>query len=297
MKIYDCFMFFDEDMLLDLRLNIMDKYVDKFVITEANYMHSGRPKKLNFDINKFSKYKDKIIYKVVDKQPTNIVPLDKNDDEKTREVKLINNSNKREHYQREMIGECLNDADYDDFIIIGDVDEIPNLDAIILKKIKKKLVCFKQKMFFYKFNLLYEKIAWYGSRVCKKKHLISPQWLRDTKHKKYPLWRIDIMFSKTKYNSIHHVKDGGWHFTNIKTPEDIKNKFSNFLHHQEFEASGLMLDDIKKMVNMKKVIYDHSVDQRGYKWKGDTNLKKVPLSEMPNYLSENYKKYSDWLET
>ena len=151
-------------------------------------------------------------------------------------------------------------------------------------------------MFFYKFNLLYEKIAWYGSRVCKKKYLISPQWLRDTKHKKYPLWRIDIMFSKTKYNSIHHVENGGWHFTNIKTPEDIKNKFSNFLHHQEFEASGLQLNDIKEMVNMKKVIYDHSVDQRGYKWKGDASLKKVSLSEMPNYLSENYKKYSDWLE-
>ena len=158
-------MFFDEEMLLDLRLNIMDKYVDKFVITEANYMHSGRPKKLNFDINKFPKYKDKIIYKVVDKQPTNIVPLEKNDDEKTREVKLINNSNKREHYQREMIGECLTDADYNDFIIIGDVDEIPNLDTISLKKVKKKLVCFKQKMFFYKFNLLYEKMAWYGSRA------------------------------------------------------------------------------------------------------------------------------------
>ena len=90
MKIYDCFMFFDEDMLLDLRLNIMDKYVDKFVITEANYMHSGRPKKLNFDINKFSKYKDKIIYKVVDKQPANIIPLNNNDDEITKEIKLIN---------------------------------------------------------------------------------------------------------------------------------------------------------------------------------------------------------------
>ena len=222
--------------------------------------------------------------------------MDKNDDEITKEIKLINNSNKREHYQREMIGKCLTDADYNDFIIIGDVDEIPNLDTISLKKVKKKLVCFKQKMFFYKFNLLYEKMAWYGSRACKKKHLISPQWLRDTKHKKYPLWRIDIMFSKTKYNNIQHVENGGWHFTNIKTPEDIKNKFSNFLHHQEFEASGLKLDDIKEMVNMKKVIYDHSVDQRGYKWKGDANLKKVPLSEMPNYLSENYKKYSDWLE-
>ena len=66
MKIYDCFMFFDEEMLLDLRLNIMNKYIDKFVITEATYMHSGKPKKLIFDINKYSKFKDKIIYKVID---------------------------------------------------------------------------------------------------------------------------------------------------------------------------------------------------------------------------------------
>ena len=72
MKIYDCFMFFDEEMMLDLRLNILDKYVDKFIITEATYMHSGRPKKLLFDINKFSKFKDKIIYNVIDKEPSNI---------------------------------------------------------------------------------------------------------------------------------------------------------------------------------------------------------------------------------
>ncbi len=45
MKIYDCFQFFDEEMLLDLRLNIMDKYVDKFVITESTYMHNGKSKK------------------------------------------------------------------------------------------------------------------------------------------------------------------------------------------------------------------------------------------------------------
>ena len=135
-------MFFDEDMLLDLRLNVMDKYVDKFVITEANYMHSGRPKKLNFDINKFSKYKEKIIYKVIDKQPENIIPIEKNDNERTKEVKLINNSNKREHYQREMIAECLGDADNNDFIIISDVDEIPNLNEINLKNIKKKVSLF-----------------------------------------------------------------------------------------------------------------------------------------------------------
>ena len=111
------------------------------------------------------------------------------------------------------------------------------------------------------------------------------------------MWRIDIIFSKTKYNSIHYVENGGWHFTNVKSAEDIEKKFSNFLHHQEFEASGLKLDDIKKMINTKKVIYDHSIDQREYKWKGDIALKKIPISEMPDYIIKNSNKYSKWLES
>ena len=296
MKIYDCFMFFDEELVLDLRLNIMNKYVDKFVITEASYMHSGKPKKLVFDINKFSKFKDKIIYNVVDKQPSNIVSVNENDDYDTKGEKLINNSSKREHYQRDMAQKSLNEAEPDDLILINDVDEIPNLKDINLRKIKKKIIIFKQKVFFYKFNLLYEGMSWYGSRACRKKDFISPQWLRDTKHKKYPPWRLDIILSKTKYSSIHYVENGGWHFTNIKSPEEIEKKFSNFLHHQDFEDSGLTLDDVKEMVENKKVLYDHSVDQKDYKWSGKTTLKKISLSEMPDYLSENYKKYDKWLD-
>ena len=298
MKIYDCFQFFDEEMLLDLRLNIMDKYVDKFVITEATYMHSGRPKKLIFDINKFSRFKNKIIYNIVDDQPPNIETIyeSDNDDVDTRGQKLVRNSSRREHYQREMAQKSLNDADPDDLILINDVDEIPNLKDINLKKIKEKLIIFKQKIFFYKFNLLYEGMSWYGSRACRKKNFISPQWLRDTKHKKYPPWRLDIFLSKTKYSSIYYVENGGWHFTNIKSPEEIEKKFSNFLHHQDFQDSGLTLNDVKEMVENKKVLYDHSVDQKDYKWSGKTTLKKISLSEMPDYLSENYKKYANWLE-
>jgi len=108
MKIYDCFMFFDEEMLLDLRLNIMDKYVDKFVITEATYTHSGNSKKLIFDINKFSKFKDKIIYNVVDKQPTNIEEINNSDDIDSKGRKLIHNSIKRENYQRDIAKKFLN---------------------------------------------------------------------------------------------------------------------------------------------------------------------------------------------
>ena len=90
MKICDCFMFFDEEMILDLRLNIMDKYVDKFVITESTYMHSGKPKKLIFNINNYSKFKDKIIYNVVDEQPTNLESEDQNDSKEIKGNKLIN---------------------------------------------------------------------------------------------------------------------------------------------------------------------------------------------------------------
>jgi beta-1,4-mannosyl-glycoprotein beta-1,4-N-acetylglucosaminyltransferase len=291
-------MFFDEEMMLDLRLNILDKYVDKFVITEATYMHSGRPKKLLFDINKFSKFKNKIIYNVIDKEPSDIETIyEKDNDEKdTRGQKLANNSNKREHLQREVAQESLRDADPEDIIFINDIDEIPNLKGINFNTINKKLIFFKQKMFFYKFNLLHEELIWTGSRACRKKNLISPQNLRDTKDKIYPIWRLDILFSKLKYNSIHYVNNGGWHFSNIKSPEDIEKKFLNFLHHQDFEYSGLNLSDIKKMVENRKVLYDHSSDQRDYKWTGSKTLKKVDLSLLPDYIRENYKKYNNWLD-
>jgi len=291
-------MFFDEEMLLDLRLNVLDKYVDKFVINESTYLHNGKPKKLVFDINNYSKFKDKIIYNVIDQQPSNIEEIYEGDDDVNdrRGEKLVNNSNKREHFQREMIGKSLDDAEPNDIILNNDVDEIPNLEGLDFRKIKKKIIIFRQKFFFYKFNLLYDEIYWHGSRACRKKHFISPQWLRDVKHKKYPFWRLDIMFSKMKYSSIHYVKDGGWHFTNIKTPEDIEKKYLNFLHHQEFEYSGLKLEDIRTMINNREVLYDHKMDQKKYKWKGGKKLKKIPLSYMPNYMKENYKKYANWLE-
>ena len=296
MKIYDCFMFFDEELLLDLRLNILDKYVDKFIVTEATYMHSGKSKKLNFDINKFSKFKEKIIYNVIDKQPSNLVSINKEDDKETTGKKLINNSNKREHYQREMALKSLGEADPDDIILINDVDEIPNLKNVDFMKVNKKLIIFKQKMFCYKFNLLYEGISWHGSRACKKKDFISPQWLRDAKHKKYPMWRLDTFFSKIKYSSIHLVENGGWHFTNIKTPEDIEKKYLNFLHHQDFEYSKLKLEDIRRIVKNKKILYDYNVDQRNYKWGSSKRLTKIPLYEMPDYINKNKDKYDEWLE-
>ena len=298
MKIYDCFQFFDEEMLLDLRLNVMDKFVDKFVITEATYMHNGKPKELNFDIKKYSKFKDKIIYIIVENQPPDLFEIYESDDNKEdrRGQKLVLNGYKRDNYQRQMAASALKNIESDDWIIINDIDEIPNLKKINFKEIKNKIVIFKQQIFYYKFNLLYQGVPWYGSKACKKKDFISPQWLRDLKYKKYPLWRLDITFSKKKYNNIFHINDGGWHFTNIKSAANIEKKLLNYTHHYEFEQSGLNIDDLHKKISERKIIYDHSVDQREMKWKSEETLTKVDLTNMPNYLKENYIKYASWLE-
>ena len=80
MKIYDCITYFDEPMLFDLRLNILDKHVDKFIVIEAKHTHSGKDKKLNFDINDFKKFQNKIIYKVIENQPKEILEITRDDD-------------------------------------------------------------------------------------------------------------------------------------------------------------------------------------------------------------------------
>ena len=298
MKLYDCFQFFDEEMLLDLRLNIMDKYVDKFVITEATYMHNGKSKKLVFDIKKFNKFKDKIIYIVVDKQPPDIHEIYEkdSDEEDTKGQKLILNGYKRDNFQREMAQKFLKNVDENDWIIINDIDEIPNLEKVDFNKNKNNLILFKQQIYFYKFNLHYPSSPWFGSRACMKKNFISPQWLRDIKQKKYPIWRFDTIFSKKKYQNIKYINDGGWHFTNIKTPENILKKLLNYTHHDEFERSGIDIKILKEKIADKKAIYDHSVDQKSNKWESRTKLNKIDLNKMPDYLRKNYKKYSAWLE-
>ena len=77
MRIIDCFMYFDEDLVLEIRLNTLNKIVNKFVICEATRDHAGNKKKLKFDINKFSEFREKINYLVVDDIPVKVKPLKK----------------------------------------------------------------------------------------------------------------------------------------------------------------------------------------------------------------------------
>ena len=296
MKIYDCFQYFDEDLLLDIRLNVLNQYVKKFIITEATYTHNGTKKKLNFDINQFKKFKDKIEYIVVDKHPNNLLELAKNEPEHKRGEKLILNGMARDYFQRESLVKGIKNADDNDMILISDLDEIPNLSKLDLSAIKNKIIIFEQKMFYYKLNLLYENCSWYGTKACKKSDLISPQWLRNVKAKKYSTWRLDLLFSKKKYTDLFFVKDGGWHFTYLKEPKDLEKKLLNFAHHYEFEKSGLGINEIKSFINEKRVVYDHNIDQKGFKWSGKSKLKKIHNNILPSYINSNLDNFKKWLD-
>ena len=297
MNVYDCITYFDEPILFDLRLNILDRYVDKFIVIEAKHTHSGREKKLNFDINNFKKFRDKIIYKIIEKQPENIIKIDISDDISAQSQKKRMNSLKRIELSYDKALECLNDASPDDVFILSDSDEIPNLEIVNLDKINNKILMFKQKMFYYKFNLYYDLIPWFGSRACKIKRLISPSWLRNTKPKKYPFWRVDTIFSKTRYNQVKIIENGGWHFSQLKSPEDIEKKLFNFGHHNEVEESGINIEKIKEMVREKKIYYDHLADKTQQKHRIEGyELKKLDFSELPSYLIKNYETYKKWFD-
>ena len=292
MKIIDSFMFFDENMLLDLRLNILDNYVSKFIVCESTYSHSGKKKKLNFDINNFPKFRSKIEYIVSDKEPDNLKKIKNEDSIALKESKTLDNALIRENFQRNFAHEKLLEVDDNDLILINDLDEIPDLSNF---SYQKKITIFKQKMLYFKFNLMYKNLSWTGSKICKKKDFINPQWLRNIKTKKYPLWRLDIFFSNKKYNNIKVIKNGGWHFTNIKTAEEIHNKMKNFLHHYEYEKSGLNTLHIEKLIKNKKALYNYSADQRVNKWTNNSELEKINLDYLPKYINENKLKYKDWL--
>ena len=293
MKIYDCTTFYSEHMMLDLRFNILNEHVHKFVVIESTYSHSGKKKKLNFDINNYSKFKDKIIYKVIDYEPTNIESIT---NESPQYLKRIN-SLKRIELSYNFMENAIENANGEDLIILSDNDEIPNLNSSSFKNTNKNLIIFKQLFFYYKFNLLYDLMPWFGSRACKKKNLKSFSWLKNIKNKKYPFWRLDVYFSNLKSTNVEIINDGGWHFTNLKSPKELFEKMENFGHHDEFDISGITLEDIEKKMREKKVFYNHFADKESQdKWEYEYELKKASLDILPNYLQINKEKYNNWLD-
>ena len=296
MKIYDCFMYFDEDIVVDVRLNTLNQFVDYFVIVESRFTHKGESRQLNFNHKKFEKFKDKIIY-IVDEEIyslTEKIKIDDSEDEKSR--KAIFNAAYRENGQRNLISKGIEGANKEDFIMISDVDEIPKLSGLNFNTLKEKIILFKQDMFYYKFNLKLPNLIWTGTKACRKKNLVNPQWLRNIKDRKYPFFRIDTFFSNTKYTSIKIINDGGWHFSNIKTPKEIEFKLRSYLHHRDFDLNPLSVEQINEIIKNKQAIYDLKVDKTVNKIGNGSILEKFEFNKLPEYIVTNKDKFLDWID-
>ena len=296
MKIFDCFMYFDEDLLLDLRLNYLDKFVDKFIIIECNYNHKGEVKKPSFNKEKYKKFQKKIEYILLKEQPGDIEEINVNDTKNQTSDKYILNAIKRENFQRNHIKNCLLEVRENDWIIISDLDEIPNLKNVNFNNTNNKFIFFKQEMMYYKFNLKLENCTWVGTKACRKKNLKSPQWLRNIKDRSYPWWRLDTLFSKNKYGNIKFIDNGGWHFSYLKTPEEIEKKLKSYLHHREYELNPVGVDKIKNLIEQKKTIYNLKADQRLNQFNSGNKLSKIDISLLPKYILENKEKLKKWIE-
>ena len=265
MKIFDCITYLNENFVLDLRFNILEEYVDYFVILEADKTHSGKNKKKFFDINKFKKFKSKIRYFYIKNMPENKNPWE------------------LENFQRNQIMKGLYDAKHDDLILISDADEIPDLKKIkSLSNIKNKIYTFGQRCFYYKLNLLNKRnTPWYGTKLvsfdCLKKK--SPQYFRSYKIKKYPFWRFD------KPSNINIIKNGGWHFSFLNNKKGIKFKLQSFAH-QEFNN--------KKFTNLSNINY--KVENQEDLFDNKVKLKKVLINNFyPDYIKKNKIKFKHWI--
>ena len=266
MAIYDCFQYFNEDHVVELRLNILNEKVDCFVISESTKTHQGHPKKLNFDINNFSKFKHKIKYVIADYE---------------KEIDFKNHTGGEsvvEQHQRNSISKGLNKANENDLIILSDSDEIPDLTK--LKQLKKstKFLAFSQMMFMYKLNLQnLNESNWMGSRLCLKKNFPKPQVLRDKKFKEYPFWRVD----KMRYQIIK----GGWHFSFLQKPSDIAKKIKSY-SHGEFNQNHFV--DLKKIE--QKITNNEDIFGRNF------NLQKIKIDEnYPEFIRKNTSLLKDWI--
>jgi beta-1,4-mannosyl-glycoprotein beta-1,4-N-acetylglucosaminyltransferase len=232
---------------------------------------------------------------VYENEPFEIESINEADTENEKSVKFILNAIHRENGQRNFISEGLKNAHDEDFILISDLDEIPNLNNINLNNFKEKLIFFNQEMFYYKFNLKLPNYNWVGTKSCKKKNFISAQWLRNIKDKNYPFYRLDLLFSKNKYRNIRFIKNGGWHFTNIKTSEEIRHKLSSYLHHREFDLNPLSTSEIEELIKNKKAIYDLSADKRSQKFGNGIELENYDIKKLPNYIYKNLDKFKNWI--
>ena len=264
-KIYDCITFFDENLLANLRFELLNEVVDYFVVCESRYDHKNREKKVNFTLlNK--KFKNKVRY----------ILLDKPFSQKLNHWQI-------EEFQREKIMESITDADNNDYIIYSDSDEIPNPELLKNLNLKKKYGIFFQDFYVYNLDTFnHYETPWEGSKICRKKNLKSINFLRKkikSSNLKKAFWKIWIQ------KDIDIFEKGGWHFNNFYSPEQISVKLKTFQHLEYAQERYSDINIIKtKITNLNDLF------ERGHIYKRIEKNRKIPRKVIEAYknLKTNY---------
>ncbi len=274
-KIYDCFCYCNEDMLLELRFETLWDCVDYFVISEAVYTQVGNPKPLNFDITRFSKYQDKIRYLVVDHFPEG--PLD---------------FWKNENYQRNYLINGLYDAQDRDWILVSDLDEIPRPEMIKqFNPGRYKRADFEQCAYVYRLNNLSvlpndEPAFWPGSKITTYKFLKSffKTVTAVRSYKSQGIFRSirRMIFKKLHTQTIHN---GGWHFTWMFTLENLILKMENIAEQAGNRPELKNSDYIERQIETGLDIVNPN---------SRYVAQEVALPQFPDYLVLNKDKYASW---
>ena len=113
---------------------------------------------------------------------------------------------------------------------------------------------------------------------------------------KYNLLRLDTLFKKDKYIDLKIIRDGGWHFTRVISPEEIHQKELDAEHHDEYRLSKKDITRVSDLIKRKTIDYDHKADSNDFKFSREFKLKTLSLNHMPLFLQQNVEKYSKWFD-
>ena len=281
--IYDCFLFYDEDMLLDIRLNTLYPHVDWFVIVESRYTFTGKKReKLHFDISKYEKFKDKIIYVINEAVP---VIHDKSFKSNCSVVEAGQSDPwENETVARNSIMLGLKNAQDNDIIIISDVDEIINSESISQFSHFHLCTILHQNFYNYKFNI--QVLNNDGSarkcklpkmvkfKVLKKFFLSQPDLLRNVKRRGSVIRESWLRWNWLKYRT-KTLNNGGWHFSWVMTDERISEKMSTISHTEHNTPEFNNPDHIRRCVENNQDL-----------WNRQRVMKVIPMTKefFPDYL-------------
>jgi beta-1,4-mannosyl-glycoprotein beta-1,4-N-acetylglucosaminyltransferase len=282
--IYDCFIFFNELDLLEIRLNILDSVVDKFVLVEATHTFQGKPKPLHYSENqsRFEKFKDKIIHVVVD----DLAPWSP-----FSRFKKYSGAWEMETHQRNAIARGLTHCKPDDTVIISDLDEIPDPGKIREYHAVPGIKIFQQKLFYHYINCVSLSEEWYGSVMGPYRYLGSPQGFRSISREmhgrgsriiKDPLYRFFRSISNPRlFNKITVLYDAGWHFGYLGGAENVIAKIEAFSHTEYNKEEFKDKDTILQRISSGKDLFGR-----------DLQYAFVPIDNtFPKYIVENKERF------